>query len=72
MIGYRSKAAVLLVFPLVCVTLGAKDSPVNVAKSTKSTGKSIYDFTVKNIDGQDVALAKYRESVLLIVNVASR
>lgn len=35
-------------------------------------GASIYDFTVKSIDGQDVPLAKYKGDVLLIVNVASR
>mgnify|MGYP001565489535 CR=1 FL=1 len=32
---------------------------------------SIYDFTVKNIDGQDVALSKYKGDVLLVINVAS-
>lgn len=30
------------------------------------------DFTVKDIDGQDVALSKYRGEVVLIVNVASK
>lgn len=34
--------------------------------------KSIYDFTVKNIDGEDVKLSKYKGGVLLIVNVASK
>lgn len=33
---------------------------------------SIYDFTVKNIDGKDVPLSQYKGKVLLIVNVASR
>ncbi|KAJ4447702.1 hypothetical protein ANN_09710, partial [Periplaneta americana] len=32
---------------------------------------SIYDFTVKDINGQDVALEKYKGHVVLIVNVAS-
>ena len=32
---------------------------------------SIYDLTVKDIDGKDVALKNYRGKVLLIVNVAS-
>ena len=34
--------------------------------------KSIFDFAVKDIDGDDVALSKYKGGVLLIVNVASK
>ncbi len=33
---------------------------------------SIYDFTMKDIDGKDVKLSDYRGKTLLIVNVASR
>lgn len=33
---------------------------------------SIYDFTVKDISGNDVSLSKYQGHVLLIVNVASQ
>ncbi len=33
---------------------------------------SIYSLTVRNIDGEEVSLAKYRGQVCLIVNVASR
>lgn len=33
--------------------------------------KSVYDFTVKDIDGKDVSLSKYKGKVLLFVNVAS-
>ena len=33
--------------------------------------KSIYDFTMKSIDGQDVSLAQYKGKKILIVNVAS-
>jgi len=32
---------------------------------------SIYDFSVKNIDGKDVSMSIYKNKVLLIVNVAS-
>lgn len=38
--------------------------PVNAA--------SIYDFTMKDIDGNDVKLAKYKGSVVMIVNTASK
>ena len=32
---------------------------------------SIYDFSVVDINGQEVSMSKYRDKVLLIVNVAS-
>ena len=34
--------------------------------------KSIYDFTLKDIDGQEVSLADFKGKVLLVVNVASK
>ncbi|KAK9872387.1 hypothetical protein WA026_017845 [Henosepilachna vigintioctopunctata] len=34
--------------------------------------KSVYDFTVNDINGQPVSLDKYRGHVLIIVNVASK
>ncbi len=34
--------------------------------------KSVYDFTVKDIDGKDVELGQYRGKFLLVVNVASK
>ncbi|CAN6721999.1 unnamed protein product [Malus baccata var. baccata] len=37
-----------------------------------ATERSLYDFTVKDIDGKDVPLSKFKGKVLLIVNVASR
>jgi glutathione peroxidase len=33
---------------------------------------SVYDFKLKNIDGQDFSLAKYRGKKILIVNTASK
>jgi glutathione peroxidase len=33
---------------------------------------TLYDFKVKGIDGNEIALAEFRGKVLLIVNVASR
>lgn len=32
----------------------------------------VYEFTVRDIDGKDVALSAYRGDVLLIINVASK
>ncbi len=37
-----------------------------------ANAQSIYDFTVKDIDGNDVSMSKYKGKVLLIVNVASK
>lgn len=34
--------------------------------------KSIYDFTLRDIDGRETSLAEYRGKVLLMVNVASK
>ncbi len=34
--------------------------------------KTVYDFTVSDIDGNDVKLDKYKGKVLMIVNVASK
>ena len=37
-----------------------------------TTAKSVHDFTLKNIDGQEVKLDAYKGKVTLLVNVASR
>ncbi|KAG9343660.1 hypothetical protein JZ751_013831 [Albula glossodonta] len=36
------------------------------------TAKSIYEFSAKDIDGNDVSLEKYRGYVCIITNVASK
>lgn len=36
------------------------------------TASSIYDFTCKDIEGNDVSLEKYRGHVCLILNMASK
>ncbi|KAL6861155.1 hypothetical protein ACP4OV_016855 [Aristida adscensionis] len=43
-----------------------------VAYATAATEKSVYDFTVKDIDGKDFPLNKFKGKALLIVNVASQ
>lgn len=40
--------------------------------ATAEKATSVLDFTMKDIDGREVALSKYKGKVLLIVNVASR
>ena len=44
----------------------------NMSKQQPLTEKSIYDFIMKDIDGQESKLEQYRGKVLLIVNVASK
>lgn len=34
--------------------------------------KSLFDYTVKDINGQDISLSQYKGKLLLIVNVASK
>ncbi|CAH8667228.1 unnamed protein product [Schistosoma bovis] len=40
--------------------------------SSHKSWNSIYEFTVKDINGVDVSLEKYRGHVCLIVNVACK
>ena len=50
----------LLIVVLIFMTLQAKGDSM-----------SIYDFNVNDIDGKEISMSKYKEKVLLIVNVAS-
>jgi glutathione peroxidase len=50
----------------------AADKPAGGAADAVERATSPLDFKVKNIDGEEVALERYRGQVLLIVNVASR
>lgn len=53
--------------PATSPPAAATGGPVDAASAN-----SPLDFTMKNIDGQDVPLAKYKGNVVLIVNVASQ
>ena len=50
--------------------LGAEERG-DTPRETKE-GLSIYQFTMSTIEGEEVSLARYRDQVCLIVNVASR
>ncbi len=43
-----------------------------LAASPPGHAKSIYDFTMKNIDGHEVKLSHFKGKALLVVNVASK
>lgn len=45
---------------------------LNPSPATPPLEKSIYDFTMKNIDGKDVKLNTFKGKVVMIVNTASK
>ena len=45
---------------------------MNNPAETAAAPASVYDFTVKSIDGKDVKLSQYKGKKLLIVNTASK
>jgi len=67
---------VLLTIALAAFSLGLGDEPQKPASEAKPATaapnvQSAYDFTVKDIDGKDMSLSKYRGQVSIVVNVAS-
>lgn len=66
----RSKAAGVVAALAICGTWFV--APATAEEKPDVTPSSIYDFSVKDIDGKDVALSKYKGKALLIVNVASQ
>lgn len=56
---------------LMGVVLGI-GAAVSMANEQTADEKSIYDFKVKNIKGEEVSLADYKGKTILIVNVASK
>ena len=61
-------AATALVFIAAKPAAPTAMNPTETAK----IAPSVYDFTVKAIDGKDVKLSKYKGKKLLIVNTASK
>ncbi len=66
----RSKAAGVVAALAICGTWFV--APVTADEKPSVKPSSIYDFSVKDIDGKEVALSKYKGKALLIVNVASQ
>jgi len=76
----RSWKAAVCLFALASICV-AQDRPVRekpaddkkpAADAKAEEAKSVLDFTVKDIDGKDVPLSRYKGKVLLVVNVASK
>jgi glutathione peroxidase len=48
------------------------DCPLTGMLGVEASNKSVLDFKMRDIDGKDVKLKKYKGDVLLVVNVASK
>ena len=60
--------ALAAVFVFMC-----DDCPLNALFNAEAASpKSVLDFTMRDIDGKEVKLKKYKGDVLLLVNVASK
>ncbi len=60
-----------LFFPLLFILIHSTVLLSQQKEKISVDKKSIYDFTMKTIDGNDRSLSEYKGKVLLIVNVAS-
>jgi glutathione peroxidase len=58
---------VLLALGAVCIGLC-----LFCSQSSSASSPSVFDFKMKDIDGKDVKLKKYKGNVLLVVNTASK
>jgi glutathione peroxidase len=53
---------------MLCAAMAA----TTAAPKVLAADKSIYDFTMKSIDGDPVSLSSYKGKVVMVVNVASK
>jgi len=67
---------IFLVFAVVAIAAGVfvvfQPKPVRQQAAAGPPAKSIYDFQMKDIDGKDVKLDKYKGKVVMVVNTASK
>ena len=52
--------------------LAARSEAPVMAAASPSSKSAFFDFRVKDIDGKDIDLNKYRGKVVLVCNVASQ
>ena len=68
-------SAVIVLIAAVAVVIGAgmrRGGDSNQPSTDGKEAKTIYDFTLKDIDGREVKLEEFRGKAVMIVNVASR
>ena len=64
---------VLITLFIVAVSCNANSNSTAAASvGTAISGKTVYDFTMKDIDGNDVPLSQYKGKIIVIVNTASQ
>ncbi len=66
------RMAVCLVAVVAALAVKADEKSGTAGATAAGKEDSVLDFTVKDIEGKDVALSKYSGDVLLIVNVATK
>ena len=66
------KVISILLAGIMLTACGAESVGIAQQEEHLKDMSSIYDFEVKNIDGEEVKLEEYKGKVLLIVNVASK
>jgi len=67
-LGLIFAAASLLTLAISCNAANSQE-----ANNTEATGaQSVYDFTMKDIDGKDISLSQYKGKIIVIVNTASK
>lgn len=68
----RKHVAAVAAILVLAACRGTGPSAVNPQEGELPVTRSIYDFTMKDIDGKDVSLATFKGKVVMIVNVASK
>lgn len=54
------------------LSISAKEAAKGSLPTSASAAKTVHDFALKNIEGQEVKLSTYKGKVALLVNVASK
>ena len=62
--------AILFIVAVSCNANNNSSAAAGIGNAVSA--KSVYDFTMKDIDGKDVALSQYKGKIIVIVNTASK
>lgn len=62
----------MIVLSFLVLTVSCTAKTVKAENTATATSKSIYDFTMNDIDGKAIPLSQYKGKVVVIVNTASQ
>lgn len=62
---------IILLFTTACILCTCTEIRTKPESQIMQSTKSIYDFTMKSIDGKEISLSQFKGKKILIVNVAS-